>query len=339
MPGLRGDRTVAPMLRIRLLICAVLLVLAVPAAASAATIDQSTGRLVVTAAPGEENHLTIMEIDTGPVLVRDTGPVQETGCPAFSHPDFDPGYLICNAKSPKVALGDGDDSVGISDPGTWATIGNSEVDGGEGDDWISAGAADDHFAGGPGKDTLRPYQGDDTVVGGPGADDIDTSYGKDTIDARDGSGGDKVVCGEEEDTVQADVGDTVAADCEQVTRVGGTTDPGTTPKDDAKPGTNPGPVPGTGTVPGTQQGGSTSAADTRAPLLEIKRKRLRGGKVRLTLSCDEACTITATAKKGKAKRLTLLAGKKRSITLRARGRAKIRLTAVDAAGNRTVRKR
>ena len=335
-----GDRTVAPMPRLRLPTLAALLVLAVPAAASAATIDQSSGRLVVTAAPGEVNHLTIMEIDTGPVLVRDTGPVAVTGCGPFSHPDFDPGYLMCHAKSPKVDLGDGDDSVGISDPGTWATIGASDVDGGEGDDWIRAGAADDHFDGGPGKDTLRPYQGDDTVVGGPGADDIDTAYGKDTIDARDGAGGDKVVCGEEEDTVQADVGDDVAADCEHVTRVGGTTDPGTGPKDDAKPGTGPGQgtVPGT-VVPGTEQGGVTSTADTKAPRLKVRRKRLRGGKVRLTLTCDEACTVTAKAKKAKKRKLTLKAGKPRRLTLRFRGRAKVRLTAVDAAGNRTVKRR
>ena len=349
MPGLRGGRSVAAMLRPRPVIAALCLVLAVPAAASAATVDDTGARLVV-AAGDEVNHISITQMDTGPILVRDTGDLAPTGCPPFSHPDWPAGYLICLHGSPQVGLGGGDDSIGISDPGTWATIGESDVDGGEGNDSISAGAADDTFDGGPGNDTLRPYQGDDTVDGGPGEDDIDTSYGEDTIDARDGAGGDEVVCGEEEDTVQADVGDTVAADCEHVTRVGGETPPPVgedkTPTTDPTPGGAPGPVPGTGTVPvpgtgtvpGTQQGGSTSSADTRAPVLTVTRKRLRGGKVRLTLRCDEACTVTAKAKRAK-RTVALLAGKKRTITLRVRGRATVRLTAVDAAGNRSVTRR
>src|SRR5688572_29204129 len=148
------------MLRASLLIPALCLLL-VPASAAAGVVDQSGARLLVTAGPGEENHLSIMEIDTGPVLVRDEGGIVTTGCPPFSHPDYPAGYLICQKGSPQVELGDGDDSVVISDPGTWATIGASDVDGGEGDDFIAAGAANDQFDGGAGDDTLRPYLGDD----------------------------------------------------------------------------------------------------------------------------------------------------------------------------------
>ncbi len=56
-----------------------------------------------------------------------------------------------------------------------------------------------------------------TVYPGPGAKTITTGSGADAIDARNGSV-DQITCGDGADSVSADEDDSVAADCEQVTR-------------------------------------------------------------------------------------------------------------------------
>jgi hypothetical protein len=56
-----------------------------------------------------------------------------------------------------------------------------------------------------------------TVLGGIGADRIETGSGGDTVRVRDGAG-DTIACGAGTDSVEADHLDTVAADCENVTR-------------------------------------------------------------------------------------------------------------------------
>ncbi|HEV2757631.1 MAG TPA: calcium-binding protein [Actinomycetota bacterium] len=47
-----------------------------------------------------------------------------------------------------------------------------EVDGGDGDDYLSGGFGDDDLRGGPGDDTFVPYEGDNRVDGGDGSDTI-----------------------------------------------------------------------------------------------------------------------------------------------------------------------
>ncbi len=69
-----------------------------------------------------------------------------------------------------------------------------------------------------------------TVRGGAGTDDLLGNEGDDTIDARDGEI-DTVQCGNGNDTVLADAADTVAGDCENVDRGGGTP-PSRPPNDD-----------------------------------------------------------------------------------------------------------
>ena len=109
----------------------------------------------------------------------------------------------------------------------------SELVGLGGDDRLRGGDGPDRLDGGPGADSLDGGFGDDTIVAGPGRDTISADlaggdcgplwcklpYGNDTVDVRDGEA-DSVTCGAGTDTVLADPADTVAPDCETVTRAG-----------------------------------------------------------------------------------------------------------------------
>jgi Ca2+-binding RTX toxin-like protein len=77
-----------------------------------------------------------------------------------------------------------------------------------GSDRISGGNGADHLIGGYGKDSLTGGKGKDRISGGADAD---------TIKARDGTR-DKIKCGSGKDRVSADKGDSVASDCEVVSK-------------------------------------------------------------------------------------------------------------------------
>ncbi|MGH2839326.1 MAG: calcium-binding protein [Solirubrobacteraceae bacterium] len=109
--------------------------------------------------------------------------------------------------------------------------GAATLDAGTGDDTVAIQPGNPGTAtGGPGDDTLAitdqlPPQfpadgfelsggaGRDTLTGGAFEQRVDGGSGDDTIDVRDG-GDDTVTCGDGQDVVQHDAGDTIAADCE-----------------------------------------------------------------------------------------------------------------------------
>ncbi|MTD42937.1 hypothetical protein GKE82_01110 [Conexibacter sp. W3-3-2] len=222
-----------------------------------------------------------------------------------------------------------------------------------GDDVVRGTDGDEVIDGGAGNDDLRGGYGNDTITGGPGRDrieadrtgrcneyhcDLSPGSAADTVDAVDGEA-DTISCGPGVDAVRADVIDTVAPDCETVTRVGGAAGGGGTP------GQNPGvPAPGSGGGSGASGAkitvaGARSLRTLRAKglaLVLIGRKAgekvtvraLRSGKTVATGSgrADAGGTATVTLKLTKtgrralrtAKRVTLavVAGRTRaSVTL------------------------
>ena len=111
--------------------------------------------------------------------------------------------------------GAGKDSVG-------GGAGNDTAFGGAGNDTVNGDAGNDTLRGDAGKDTLGGGAGKDKLFGGAGKDTMRGGAGNDTIDARDtkgSSGRDSITCGAGRDTVKANANDTVARDCEVVTRV------------------------------------------------------------------------------------------------------------------------
>ena len=93
--------------------------------------------------------------------------------------------------------------------------------GGDGDDRLSSAIANDiavRQSGGAGNDLLLGRYGNDRLVGGPGRDRISGGSGNDYLNARDGER-DSVRCGDgRADRAVVDRGDSVARDCERVSR-------------------------------------------------------------------------------------------------------------------------
>ena len=111
----------------------------------------------------------------------------------------------------RVDLGDREDKATLSLPVSATVLAGS------GADSVIAGGASDELSGGEGNDTLDGGGGDDVISGDQGVDSLAGGPGADGITTRDGEP-DRVACGDGADTVDADTLDTVAVDCESVTR-------------------------------------------------------------------------------------------------------------------------
>ena len=180
----------------RACVLTVLILLALAAPASAATVSVGNGTLRVVAQPGEWNAINVAPpFFPGPVpslVVTDVGPppVAGPGC----LPTLEPGSVSCGSggvAAIEVDAGDGDDSVLVSAPvptRMWGGAGNDEMSGGSAADMLDGGTGSDSAEGGP---------GDDNIL------------------MRD-RGVDSALCGDGRDQVRAEVLDTLEFSCERV---------------------------------------------------------------------------------------------------------------------------
>ena len=163
----------------------------------------------------------------------------------------------------RVDLGNSEDTATVT-PGV-----PSDVLGGEGADALTTGEAADTVDGGGGNDRIAAGGGNDVVTGGPAVDDIDAGAGDDDIRVRDGEA-DSVRCGDGSDRVDADGSDSIAGDCEAVTR--------------------------TATAPPT--GAENTATDRTPPVIDVSavtRQRLgTRGVVRVVGTSSERGTLGAS---------------------------------------------
>jgi Ca2+-binding RTX toxin-like protein len=161
--------------RSRAVLAAALALLAVPAAAPAATVSASNGKLTYSAASGEANHLTVSS-QNGQIRFQDTGVSSMTagaGCSPSSAQRVSCSPTAVTAVT--IDLGDGSDSLSADVLLPFA------VYGGLGNDQILTFAGDDAVDGGPGNDTIETGWGDDSIDGGDGGDSISGGYGDDTV--------------------------------------------------------------------------------------------------------------------------------------------------------------
>jgi hypothetical protein len=213
-------------------------------AAMASQARVADGTLRVAAVAGEANDVLVAPAGGGDLAVSDLGAAPDTG-PGCAE---DADTAVCaGARSIAIALGDGDDSGSI-DPGV---VLPATIDGGAGSDSLGGGGGPSTLRGGAGDDFLSGGDAADTIDGGGGGDYIVAGGGDDVVLARDGEA-DSIACGDGQDSVTADPGDTVDGDCERVN----TTDP-------PPAGTGAGPDQG-GQPPATtdQPGDGTPAAPT-----------------------------------------------------------------------------
>jgi Ca2+-binding RTX toxin-like protein len=176
-----------------LLALAALMVVALPAAANAATISyDSNGGLNYQAGSGESNYFGFYN-EGGRLAVSDSG-AKGIDYPAGT---CEPGWVsyvvVCDM--PTSISASLDDGVDIADGSKEITIPQS-FDGGAGNDTLR------HDAFAPNAITLNGGPGDDSVTGGAGADilgggdGVDTITGRDSADQLSGGAGDDKLLGD-----------------------------------------------------------------------------------------------------------------------------------------------
>jgi Ca2+-binding RTX toxin-like protein len=175
-----ATRLLAP-LSLALLACAL-----APAIASAATVTDEGGQLVLRAAPGE---------DSLRVEGDGSNAVQLAAASFTSYPgDCVPAQWTANAidcplrgGGVKVFAGDGADTVNVYSglPGSQLV----EVDGGDGEDELSAYShgGTTRLIGGPGNDELAGSPQSDVLLGGAGDDVLEAQEGTDEVRGEDGA--------------------------------------------------------------------------------------------------------------------------------------------------------
>jgi RTX calcium-binding nonapeptide repeat (4 copies) len=180
-PGLPRTAVLSPLPRIParrgalLLALAAACALAAPAAAGAATVTLDGTALLVAAAPGETNRLTVT-VAADQVTVADAGAGLGLSPACWTSA---PGALSCSRAGIErlaVALGDGDDTLTVA--GSLPIT----VDDGAGADVVTGGGGADTLGGGDGADTVNGGAGDDVLLAGAGADVLNGGSGRDRAD-------------------------------------------------------------------------------------------------------------------------------------------------------------
>ncbi len=169
---------------------ALALAAAIPAAAQAATITYEGDTLVYTAAPGETNRTGPWEgvVDESRVTISDGFGVTVTSQSGRCAPIAD--RFECEVPARMVFhLGDGEDSLTVSSLKWDIPI---DVYGGDGNDDLSGYALSSKsqtqlLDGGAGNDKLSAAHGNDVLRGGPGDDEVDGGDGNDTVEGGDGN--------------------------------------------------------------------------------------------------------------------------------------------------------
>ena len=165
------------------LLVALLLAVAVPAGASAATVARTAdGTLVYTGSGSVKNHVGVQVADDDSTITFYTNSGDPMNSPSGCSPSDLYGGDVVTCTMPtavRVELGAGDDDAyamdGIPVPVT--------LSGGPGADWLTAGEERAVLDGGTGEDKLVGAEGDDLLRGGDGNDTIDGADGRDRIEA------------------------------------------------------------------------------------------------------------------------------------------------------------
>src|SRR5829696_3120693 len=207
--------------RAAILAC-LLLVLALPATAGAATVSATSGTLTYRGGSAA-NDLTI-GLDGGLYRVHDDrGVTAQAGCAqagprdatcpeagigriAVSGEGGDDALRVLTPSAPSVNGGAGDDTLAVGDGGARlsGSSGDDTIAGGPGSESVNGGDGIDRIAGGGGPDRLNGDQGTDQIDGGPGDDVLRGGDGDDTLVG--GGETDRVEGGDDEDVLDGGLG-------------------------------------------------------------------------------------------------------------------------------------
>jgi Ca2+-binding RTX toxin-like protein len=172
------------------LLTLLVVVASLPATASASTISREGDTLVLRAAPGEKNWLTVGPDTYAPGRLVFSDINQPTSDASMCIPDEYSSFVSCTAPAGGVRLeaGDREDILDVQDnlPGGIRVT----LDGGTGND-VLRGAdfteTTDTLLGGEGNDKITGGSGADTIEGGAGDDELDARQGPDVVHGGDGN--------------------------------------------------------------------------------------------------------------------------------------------------------
>ncbi|HEX2085614.1 MAG TPA: calcium-binding protein [Solirubrobacteraceae bacterium] len=155
--------------------------LALPGAASAATITEAGGTLVFRTGAGETHSGSLQAGQDASTITFYTGAgtAEVTSAPPACEV-FDHGAVTCPTPAAvRYELGDGDDRYATSfDLPKGLRV---HVDGGAGADWLQGHDLDETLLGGDGADRVEGSTGDDVVDGGAGDDKVEGYSGRDRV--------------------------------------------------------------------------------------------------------------------------------------------------------------
>jgi len=133
--------------------------LAMPAAALAASVSFSSGYIYYTAGMGEKNALTVSDGALSTIVLNDTGAPLTTDA---SCAQVDPNTVQCPAAQGVVVyLGNKDDTATVTLSETFIS---TDLHGDAGDDRLTGGAGPDAIDGGPGADVMHGGAGSDNIL-------------------------------------------------------------------------------------------------------------------------------------------------------------------------------
>jgi Ca2+-binding RTX toxin-like protein len=174
-----------------------------PATASASTLTIEGGTIVLRAAPGELNQVSVQPDDAEALVEIGDADAPDYSGSACEPSKWDLDAIACppQPNGVRIEIGDRDDRVDVH-PGV-PGAGPLTVIAGDGDDDVSGAfhPTPMQLDGGPGNDTLAGGLAGDALIGGPGDDDLGGRAGADEL--RGGDGNDKLL-GDDRDAPGAD---------------------------------------------------------------------------------------------------------------------------------------
>jgi Ca2+-binding RTX toxin-like protein len=169
-------------------VAGLLLALAAPASAHAATASVTTGTLSFVASDGKENAISVT-VAAPNFVITDTGEsvTAGAGCSQVA-----PASVTC-ATAGITALNidsrDGNDAISVGGTSLPTTLsggeGDDQLTGSDGNDTLNGGAGADRLEGGLGTDTFNGDSGDDVLLGGTGTTGNDVLNGGTGTDVAD----------------------------------------------------------------------------------------------------------------------------------------------------------
>lgn len=182
-----------------------LVLLALPSAAQAATATTADGNLRYQASPGEINNVVFARVSGDTFRVTDTGATitAGTGCGQDS-----PNVVTCTTAPGKPIIANLADQNDRASSHTSRAVqfygedGNDRLGGASGRDLLDGGPGDDNITGGSGRDRLRGGPGDDQLFGNSGNDNLHGGDGNDLLVG--GSGNDYEAGDNGDDTLRED---------------------------------------------------------------------------------------------------------------------------------------